>query len=270
MNRILIWDVPTRVFHWLLTGTALAALSIALLVDDDSAVFQLHMLFGLIAAFAVILRLLWGIVGSRYARFGSFLFGPKALLDYLQAALRGRSGRYIGHNPAAAHAIYAMLLLTLGLGASGLLMPSWEALEELHEIMAYLMISVIVAHIIGLVLHTIRHRENVALSMIDGRKAGDPSQAIRSSHPFVGAAFLALSAAWAFAIFSGYDARAGQLRLPVLGQTIRLGEHRDEGASHREREGEGRDDREHREKHRGDRNHRDTREHDEDHEEDDD
>ena len=87
MNRILIWDIPTRVFHWLLTGTLIAALSIALVVDDDSTVFQLHMLFGLIAAFVVILRLLWGIVGSRYARFGSFLFGPKALFGYLHPAL---------------------------------------------------------------------------------------------------------------------------------------------------------------------------------------
>ena len=136
--------------------------------------------------------------------------------------------------------------------------------------MAYLMISVIVVHIIGLVWHTIRQRENIALSMIDGRKEGDPSQAIRSSHPLVGVAFLALSAGWAFAIFSGYDAQAGQLRLPVLGQTIRLGEHRGEGASHREREREDHDEWEHRDKRRGDRNHRATREHDEDHEEDDD
>jgi cytochrome b len=270
MNRILIWDLPTRVFHWLLTGTLIVALSIALGVDDDSTVFQLHMLFGLIAAFAVILRLLWGIVGSRYARFASFLFGPKALFGYLQAALRGRSERHVGHNPGSAYAIYAMLLLTIGLGASGLLMPSGEAFEELHEIMAYLMISVIVMHIHGLVWHTIRQRENIALSMIDGRKAGEPSQAIRSSHLLAGVAFLALCAAWAFAIFSGYDAQAGQLRLPVLGQTIRLGEHRGEGASHREREREDHEDWEHREKRRGDRNHRDTREHDEDHEEDDD
>ena len=266
MNRILVWDIPTRVLHWLLTGTLIAALSIALGADDDGTVFQLHMLFGLIAAFVVILRLLWGIVGSRYARFGSFLFGPKALFGYLHAALRGTSERHVGHNPGSAYAIYATLLLTIGLGATGLLMPSGEAFKELHEIMAYLMISVVVMHVIGLVWHTIRQRENVALSMIDGRKAGDPSQAIRSSHPLAGVAFLALSAAWAFAIFSGHDAQLGQLRLTVLDQTIRLGEHRGEDASRRERGGEEHDDWEH----RGDRSHRDNHERDEDHEEDDD
>ena len=266
MNRILVWDVPTRVFHWLLTGTLIVALSVSLGVDDDSTVFQLHMLFGLIAAFVVILRLLWGIVGSRYARFGSFLFGPKALFGYLQAALRGRSVRHVGHNPGSAYAICAMLLLTIGLGATGLLMPNGEAFKELHEMMAYLMISVIVVHILGLVWHTIRQQENIALSMIDGRKEGDPSQAIRSSHLLAGVVCLALSAAWAFAIFSGYDSQAGQLRLPVLGQAIRLGEDRGEGASHREREGKDHDDWER----RGDRSHRNTREHDEDHEEDDD
>jgi len=270
MHRILVWDAPTRVFHWLLTGTMLAALSIALAADDDSAVFQLHMLFGLIAAFVVILRLLWGIVGSRYARFGSFLFGPKALLGYLHAALRGRSERYAGHNPGAAYAVYAMLLLTLGLGASGLLMPSGEAFEEVHEIMAYLMIAVIVVHLIGLVWHTVRERENIALSMIDGRKAGDPSQAIGSSRPLAGVVFLALSAAWALGIFSGYDARAGQLRLPVLGQTLRLGEHEGEGASHREREREDHDGWEHGERRGGERSRRDTHEHERYHEEDDD
>jgi cytochrome b len=270
MNRILIWDVPTRVLHWLLTGTLIAALSIALMVDDDSSVFQLHMLFGLIAAFVVVLRLVWGIVGSRYARFGSFLFGPRALFGYLHAAFRGTGERHVGHNPGSAYAIYAMLLLTIGLGATGLLMPSGEAFEEAHEIMAYLMISVIVLHILGLVWHTIRQRENIALSMIDGRKAGEPSQAIRSSHLLVGVVFLALAAGWAFAVFSGHDAQAGQLRLPVLGQTIRLGEHGEEGVSHRERERGDRDDLEHRNGRHGNRNHRDAHERDEDHEEDDD
>jgi cytochrome b len=270
MDRILVWDIPTRVFHWLLTLTVIAALSIALMVDDDSIDFQLHMLLGLIAAFIVILRLLWGIVGSQYARFGSFLFGPRALFGYLRVALRGTSERYVGHNPGSAYAIYAMLLLTIGLVVTGLLMPSREALEELHEIMAYLMISVIVVHIIGLVWHTVRHRENIALSMIDGRKAGDPSQAIRFPQLLVGVAFLALSAGWAFALFSGYDAQARQLRLPVLDQTIRLGEHRSERASHGEREREEHDDWDHRKKRRGDRNHREAHEHDEDHEDDDD
>jgi len=270
MHRILVWDIPTRVFHWLLTLTLIAALSIALAVDDDSVDFQLHMLLGLIAAFSVILRLLWGIVGSRYARFGSFLFGPAALFGYLRAALRGTGERYAGHNPGSAYAIYAMLLLTIGLGATGLMLSGREALEELHEIMAYLMISVIVVHIVGLVWHTIRHRENIALSMIDGRKAGDPSQAIRSPQLLAGVAFLALSAGWALAIFSGYDAQARQLRLPVLDQTIRLGEHRGERASHGERERGEHDDWDHRKKRRGDRSHRETREHDEDHEEDDD
>lgn len=270
MNRIMVWDVPTRVFHWLLTGALIVAFSIALTVDDDSVVFQLHMLFGLIAAFMVILRLLWGIVGSRYARFGAFLFGPKALFHYLRAALRGTSERHVGHNPGSAYAIYAMLLLTIGLGATGILMPSREAFEEVHEIMAYLMLSVIAAHILGLVWHTVQQRENIALSMIDGRKAGDPSQAIRSSHLLVGLVFVALCAGWAAAVFSGYDAQAGQLRLPVLNQAIRLGEHGVEGASHREGDREDHDEWEHRETRRGDHHHRDRREHDEDDKEDDD
>ncbi len=266
MNRILVWDIPTRAFHWLLTGTVLAAIAVALTANDESTVFQLHMLLGLIAAFMVVLRLVWGIVGSQYARFGSFLFDPRTLLGYLRDVVQQTSERYTGHNPGSAYAIYAMLLLTIGLAATGLLIPTWEDLEELHEVMAYLMIVTIVAHIIGLVWHTIRHRENIALSMIDGKKLGEPSQAIQSPHLFVGVLFLALSAGWTFAIFSGHDANAGQLSLPVLGQTIRLGEGRGEHSSQHERDGEASEDRQHGKKRQGDRHRRETHEHDDHHE----
>ena len=146
MSPILVWDLPTRLFHWLFTGTVLCAMAIALVVDDDSTLFQAHMLLGLVAGFMVLLRLVWGFAGSRYARFGSFLFGPKALVEYLVGVFRRRGERHIGHNPGSAYAICAMLLLALGLALSGLMMPSWKALEELHEVTAYSMLLMAGAH----------------------------------------------------------------------------------------------------------------------------
>jgi cytochrome b len=249
MTRILIWDLPTRLFHWLFTATVLGALSVALIADDEGSVFRIHMLLGLIAGFLVLLRLVWGIAGSRYARFGSFLFGPKALVEYLVGAFRRTAERHVGHNPGSAYAIFAMLLLSLGLASSGLLLASWKGLEELHEILGFTMLAVVGTHLVGIILHTARHRENIALSMIHGRKEGEAHQGITSSHPAVGVIFLALALGCAAIVFKGYDSQTGQLS--VLGQSFRLGES-EKGASedredhhHRDRRGHRDGEREH-------------------------
>lgn len=70
----MVWDLPTRAFYWLLTATFVGAIGIALIADDKSHLFQTHMLLGLIPVFLVVLRVIWGFVGTRYARLGSFLF----------------------------------------------------------------------------------------------------------------------------------------------------------------------------------------------------
>jgi hypothetical protein len=181
--------------------------------------------------------LIWGFAGSRYARFGSFVFGPRALLDYLLGVVRGTGERHIGHNPGSAYAIYAMLVLGIGLSVTGLAMSAWNELEELHEVMAYGMLLAAGAHIAGIVLHTLGHRENIALSMLDGKQEGEPAQSIRSSHALVGVAFLALAAGWSAMVFGGYDARARELTL--LGQSIQLGDSEREGSQ--EHEGERRE-----------------------------
>mgnify|MGYP000101848537 CR=1 FL=1 len=76
MRNILVWDLPIRLFHWTFAGSLTAALAIGFLVDDDSPVFQLHMLFGLVAAFALVVRLILGIAGSRYNRFTAMPLRP--------------------------------------------------------------------------------------------------------------------------------------------------------------------------------------------------
>ena len=245
MARILVWDLPTRAFHWFLTAALVGAMGIALIVDDDSPLFQTHMLFGLIAAMLVVLRVVWGVVGTKYARFGSFLFGPRTLLGYLRGVVHHPDERYPGHNPGSAYAIYAMLLLSLGLATSGVLLPTWKPLEEAHGLMAFLMILTVAVHLAGLVWHTIRHRENIALSMIDGRKVGDASQAIASSRPLVAVLFLALAAGGVFLVFEGHD--AGSSQVTMFGRTIRLGESEQENAKANAHDGE------HGKSHHGDR-----------------
>ena len=133
MQRILVWDIPTRLFHWLLAGAFSVAFGIAVLVDDDAPAFAIHMLLGLVVALMVVLRVVWGLVGSRYARFGSFALSPKALFEYLRGALGGGGKKYVGHNPATSVIGIAMLVLTVGLAVTGVMMSSGsEVVEELH------------------------------------------------------------------------------------------------------------------------------------------
>lgn len=237
MTRILIWDIPTRLLHWLLASLFVGAFGVANLVDDDSPAFRVHMLMGLVMAFIVLLRVVWGVVGTRWARFGSFLYGPAALVDFLRG---GR--RYAGHNPGAAAATFAILALVLALGATGLMMGRGsEAAEEVHEVLAWALLGVVGIHLAGVAWHTVRHRENIALSMVDGHKKAEPGAAIGSARPAVGLLFLALTGAWAASLVGGYDAATGQVTLPVVG-AIQLGEGEEgEGGEHGER-GEHEDD----------------------------
>jgi cytochrome b len=223
MKRILIWDVPTRLFHALLAASFVGAFAIANIVDDESSTFRLHMLLGGMMAFMVVL--IWGFVGSRWARFGSFVFGPGAVLDYFQSIATGEGKRYPGHNPGASWGIYVMLALSLGLAISGVSMGTGgELAEELHEVMAFALAAVVGAHVLGVVLHTVRHRENIIASMVHGYKEGEPEDGIARSHPLVGLALLVLTGAWTYGVATSYDGATNQVRLPLLGTVVSLGE----------------------------------------------
>jgi cytochrome b len=129
-------------------------------------------------------RIFWGIAGTRYARFGSFLFSPRQALDYLAGLLRGESSHWVGHNPAGSYAIY--LLILLGFAAAG---SGWAAyaelggewLEEFHEVLASTMLAVVGLHVAGVVVSGLLHRENLVRSMINGYKIGSSEEAISSS-----------------------------------------------------------------------------------------
>lgn len=236
MKRILVWDSPTRLFHWLLTALFLAAFGLAVFVRRRDPNFVIHELLGLVVGFMILLRIIWGFMDSGYSRFKSFMFGPKTLVEYVRGALMGSEKRHVGHNPGSSYAIFAMLLLPFILVVSGLLMPFEKGVfKELHELAAFAMIIVVGVHIVGVVWHTIRHKELIALSMIDGKKQGDPSEAIPSSRPLVGIAFLVLSAICATIVFRAYDPATRQLTCPLSGIKIELGE-----TGENEKRGEGR------------------------------
>jgi cytochrome b len=186
MKKIRVWDLPTRLVHWLLV----VSFAGAFLTADSERQRDLHILFGVTMVVVIAFRLVWGVVGTRYARFASFAFGPRAVLRYLGSLATLRSMRYLGHTPAGSWAIWLMLLLGLLVGASGYGAAAGGAewLEEAHEALAWTFLAVVVVHVVGVAVSSVLHRENLVTAMITGRKRGDPREAIRSSRWVVAAA----------------------------------------------------------------------------------
>jgi cytochrome b len=136
----------------------------------------------------ILFRLLWGFVGTRHARFASFVRGPKAALDYVFGLLRGDESKYAGHNAAGGWAILALLTLGLLTGASGWLVyqdMGGEWLEEVHEALASGMLAVAALHVAGVVVSSLAHRENLVRAMFTGFKQGRPDEAISGARPLV-------------------------------------------------------------------------------------
>lgn len=185
MQRILIWDVPTRLFHW----TLALSFAGAWLTTESDRWLSVHVFLGYLMVGLVAFRVVWGLAGTRYARFASFWYGPKAAWKYLREVLSGHAPRHLGHNPTGSLAIYALLLLTLVVSLSGFLtlggeeqqgaMAGWTAVvqsrtfKKLHEFSAMLMLLLVLAHLAGVAVESLLHRENLARSMLTGTKLAD-------------------------------------------------------------------------------------------------
>lgn len=189
-QRVLIWDVPTRVFHWLLvlsfTGAYLTAESE---LDRDIHVVLGYTLLGLLA-----FRLLWGFFGTRYAQFRSFLFKPGEIMAYSLSMLKGKPAHYIGHNPLGSVSVWLLLGLGILSGVSGVLSfqdVGGDAMDEVHEFVSNAMLAVVLIHIAGVVVSSVLHRENLVRSMVTGFKSAEPEQGIRRSYLWLGILLLA-------------------------------------------------------------------------------
>ncbi|SEA54494.1 cytochrome b/b6 domain-containing protein [Variovorax sp. YR216] len=183
--RILVWDVPVRVFHWLIV----LCFAGAYLTAERESWRLVHVTLGYTMAGLVVFRLLWGVMGTRHARFSNFVRGPRAVMDYVRSMLRGRTRHYAGHNPAGAIAIVALLGLALAVTASGWATyedVAGEWLEEFHEAAANIMLGVVGVHIAGVLLGSWLHRDNLIGAMITGRKTGRPEDGVGRAWRSVG------------------------------------------------------------------------------------
>lgn len=197
MNRILVWDAPTRIAHWLMAGS----FALAFATGDSEAWRIVHVVAGYVFAALIAFRLVWGVVGTRYARFSEFVKSPTAAAHYLASLLSREPQHYIGHNPAAGYAILALLALGVLTVASGLARYAefgGETLEEVHEALANASLLMVGIHLLGVAVGSLVHRENLAAAMFTGFKPGRPSDAIGGARWF--AAGLMLVWVWLAAV----------------------------------------------------------------------
>jgi cytochrome b len=182
MNKVLIWDWPVRLGHWLLAGGFI----LAWLTSESETLRLVHALAGGTVVGVVLFRIVWGLVGTRHARFASFVRGPAAAIAYLKGLLSGSAAHACGHNPAGGWAIIALLTLGLLTGASGWAIYNdmgGEWLEEAHEVLASTMLGMVLLHVAGVIAGSLAHHENLVRAMLTGLKQGSSDQAILGARP---------------------------------------------------------------------------------------
>src|SRR5688572_30028465 len=173
-STLVVWDPFVRAFHWLV------AIGIAI------NYFELvrpgrypHRAIGYIVLALVAARLLWGFIGPRHAKFRSFVASPGRVVAHLKAIAGHRDRRFLGHNPAGGAMIVTLLLVVVLTGATGWLSRTdWffgvKWMEEVHEVMANSLVALVGLHVLGVIHGCWRHRENLVLSMVTGRKKRGP------------------------------------------------------------------------------------------------
>lgn len=225
MKNQLIYDLPTRVFHWIFAFMFIGIFFVANNVDDESTIFSYHMLAGFILAFIVLLRIFWGFVGTKHSRFKSYSLQPKKIISYFAGIISGDKTKWAGHNPASSWASIIMFSLSLGLAITGYLMANGqeETFEDIHEIMANSFLIVALLHVAGVILHSLRHKDGIFMTMINGTKKDiSISEGIRSSKPLVAFVFVILVSVFAFQLVKNFDSQNRTLH--IFGSTLPLGE----------------------------------------------
>jgi len=189
--RVKVWDPLVRIGHWLLV----AGFFTNYIIEDEW--MTLHSWVGYALLAVVLLRILWGFVGTRHARFGDFVRSPATTARYLGDMARGRARRYLGHNPAGAVMILLLLAGMVAMAFTGIVLyaieenagplAGWVAesgeaagqavwtvsedfWEETHEVLANLMLTLVIFHVLGVLVAGRMHGENLVRAMITGRK----------------------------------------------------------------------------------------------------
>jgi cytochrome b len=167
-QTVRVWDPFVRLFHWTLVGLFAAAY----LTGEELEL--VHEVLGYAIVALLVLRIIWGVVGTRHARFTDFVYSPQAVLGYARDAITFRAKRYLGHNPLGGVMVLLMIAGLFVTAGSGWLLTisagDHHLLEEVHEVAANGMLVLIGLHIVGIAFSSFEHGENLVRSMVTGLK----------------------------------------------------------------------------------------------------
>lgn len=245
MKKTSVYDLPTRFFHWSFAFLFAVAFVIATTIDDHSPLFSYHMMAGFTIVFILILRLIWGIFGTTYARFSSFKLNPRELYQYVRDLVITKTKRYLSHNPASSYAAILMFAFTIILAVTGVLMITGSEVhlyEEVHEVLANLFLLTVILHLLGIAIHQFKHKDSVWSSMFTGKKESVPGkQGITNMKPVAALLFIILTFSWIGYMGAQYNTNTQTLDL--FGNELTLGEEEHESSSaYEESESEDHDD----------------------------
>jgi cytochrome b len=206
-GRALVWDLPVRLMHWSLVLAVAGAWATQEIEGDW---FKYHVWCGYAVLLIASTRIAWGFVGTRHARFASFLRGPGAVFGYARAMFGRGAPHFAGHNPLGALMVLALLALLLvqaltGLFANDQIMASGplygyvtgdtsDQLTSLHKKLFDLLLAAIALHVAAAFFYLLVKRENLILPMLVGTKPGDaiaPEERIANSRLGLWAVILA-------------------------------------------------------------------------------
>ena len=164
-----VWDPLVRIFHWSLVGL----FSFAFITGDEWQ--GPHETAGYIIAGLIAFRVIWGFVGSRYARFSSFIYRPPTVAGFVADTVRMKARRYLGHNPAGGLMVLGLLLAIAVISLSGWMMTTdayWGVkwVGVLHEGAAFAALGLVALHIGGVIVASLEHGENLVRAMFTGKK----------------------------------------------------------------------------------------------------
>ena len=193
-TTVKVWDWPVRVFHWTLAASVLGAF----VTGENEDFERLHQTLGWVAAGLIAFRVVWGLVGTRYARFTEFISSPAQVWAYIKSLRSGQPQHFVGHNPVGAVAVMLLMGLTalsVYTGWLALAEDAAEWLEEAHEIAANTLITVVLVHVIGVLWGSRTHGENLLKAMLTGRKTAPSEAGIHRNWGVLGLAML-MAVAW--------------------------------------------------------------------------
>ena len=232
-STAVIWDIPTRVFHWLLV----ASFTVAWLSYDDNRFLFFHVYAGYVFFGLLIFRFVWGLIGTHYARFHTFAYDWTSVWEYIKALITGRAARHIGHNPIGGWAILLMLVLGVLVSIAGMLtfggeeghgpLGGWISFDigmdarEAHEVLAWTMLAVTIIHLAGVIIESLIHKDNLIWAMVTGRKDDAAGVISVRGHHYLGLIMVTVVSVSAALYFRGYLVEtADNLYMPYKGPSL--------------------------------------------------